>query len=187
MEIHIIGLGIDAESTPLNDYVCRQQQLRRDRIVAMDKKLGGQNISGLLEYLQSKPCVSWTRSHVAEFLVADGHAKDMQRAFKRFLGPGGSAFVAAQWPEMDEAYCRDTASFRDRGACARRPLRLTWSKLDRLMDDFQHSGGDAAEVSLWQHQSSSTEHPDDDGSGAGPVCFSGFRLSFGRSAVDRHW
>ena len=69
----------------------------------MDKKLGGQNISGLLEYLQSKPCVSWTRSHVAEFLVADGRCKDMQRAFKRFLGPGGSAFVAAQWPEMDEA------------------------------------------------------------------------------------
>ena len=35
MEIHIVGLGIDAESTPLNDYVSRQQQLRRDRIVAM--------------------------------------------------------------------------------------------------------------------------------------------------------
>ena len=40
MEIHIIGLGIDASHT-LNDYVCRQQQLRRTRIVAMDKKLGG--------------------------------------------------------------------------------------------------------------------------------------------------
>ena len=40
-----------------------------------------------------------------------------------------------------------TASFRDRGACARRPYGLTRSKLGRLMDDFQHSGGDAAEVS----------------------------------------
>ncbi|MEC8355841.1 MAG: PHP domain-containing protein [Pseudomonadota bacterium] len=147
MEIHIVGLGIDAESTPLNDYVCRQQQLRRDRIVAMDKKLSGQNISGLLEYLQSRPCISWTRSHVAEFLVAEGHAKDMHRAFKRFLRPGGSAFVAAQWPEMDEAI----AAIQQASGIAvlAHPGRygLTRSKLSRLMDDFQHSGGDAAEVS----------------------------------------
>ena len=147
MEIHIVGLGIDAEATPLNDYVSRQQQLRRDRIVAMDKKLSEQNISGLLEYLQSKPCISWTRSHVAEFLVAEAHAKDMQRAFKRFLRPGGSAFVAAQWPEMDEAI----AAIRQASGIAvlAHPGRygLTRSKLSRLMDDFQHSGGDAAEVS----------------------------------------
>lgn len=147
MEIHIVGLSIDAESTPLNDYVRRQQQLRRDRIAAMDKKLSGQNISGLLEYLKSKPCVSWTRSHVAEFLVAEGHAKDIQRAFKRFLRQGGCAYVAAQWPEIDEAI----AAIQQASGIAvlAHPSRygLTRSKLGRLMDDFQQSGGDAAEVS----------------------------------------
>ena len=147
MEVHIVGLSIGAESKPLQDYVCRQQQLRRDRISAMDKKLRGQNISGLLDYLQSKPCVSWTRSHVAEFLVAEGHVKDMQRAFKRFLRPGGSAYVAAQWPEIGEAIA---AIQRASGiAVLAHPsrYRLTRSRLGRLMDDFQQGGGEAAEVS----------------------------------------
>ena len=147
MEVHIVGLSIDAESIPLQDYVCRQQQLRRDRISVMDKKLSRQNISGLLDYLQSKPCVSWTRSHVAEFLVAEGHVKDMQRAFKRFLRPGGSAYVAAQWPEIGEAI----AAIQQASGIAvlAHPGRygLTRSKLGRLMDDFQQGGGDAAEVS----------------------------------------
>ena len=147
MEIHIVGLGIDAESKPLQDYVCRQQQLRRDRISAMDKKLSRQNISGLLDYLQSKPCVSWTRSHVAEFLEAEGHVKDMQKAFKRFLRPGGSAYVTAKWPEIGEAI----AAIQQASGIAvlAHPGRygLTGSKLGRLMDDFRQGGGDAAEVS----------------------------------------
>ncbi|MBQ87063.1 MAG: hypothetical protein CMQ16_11745 [Gammaproteobacteria bacterium] len=147
MEIHIVGLSIDAESKPLQDFVSRQQQLRRDRISAMDKKLSGQNISGLLDYLQSKPCISWTRGHVAEFLVSKGHGKDMQRAFKRFLRPGGSAHVAAQWPEIGEAI----AAIQQASGIAvlAHPGRygLTRSKLGRLMDDFQQDGGDAVEVS----------------------------------------
>lgn len=147
MEIHIVGLSIDAESKPLQDFVSRQQQLRRDRISAMDKKLSGQNISGLLDYLQSKPCISWTRGHVAEFLVSKGHVKDMQRAFKRFLRPGGSAHVAAQWPEIGEAI----AAIQQASGIAvlAHPGRygLTRSKLGRLMDDFQQDGGDAIEVS----------------------------------------
>lgn len=147
MEIHIVGLSIDAESKPLQDFVSRQQQLRRDRISAMDKKLSGQNISGLLDYLQSKPCISWTRGHVAEFLVSKGHVKDMQRAFKRFLRPGGSAHVAAQWPEIGEAI----AAIQQASGIAvlAHPGRygLTRSKLGRLMDDFQQDGGDAVEVS----------------------------------------
>ena len=147
MEIHIVGLSIDAESKPLQDFVSRQQQLRRDRISAMDKKLSGQNISGLLDYLQSKPCISWTRGHVAEFLVSKGHVKDMQRAFKRFLRPGGSAHVVAQWPEIGEAI----AAIQQASGIAvlAHPGRygLTRSKLGRLMDDFQQDGGDAVEVS----------------------------------------
>ena len=147
MEIHIVGLSIDAGSKPLQDFVSRQQQLRRDRISAMDKKLSGQNISGLLDYLQSKPCISWTRGHVAEFLVSKGHVKDMQRAFKRFLRPGGSAHVAAQWPEIGEAI----AAIQQASGIAvlAHPGRygLTRSKLGRLMDDFQQDGGDAVEVS----------------------------------------
>ena len=144
MEIHIVGLGIDAESSP--DYVCRQQQLRRDRISAMDKKLSRQNISGLLDYLQSNP-VFLDRSHVAEFLEAEGHVKDMQRAFKRFLRPGGSAYVATQWPEIGAAI----AAIQQASGIAvlAHPGRygLTRSKLGRLMDDFRQGGGDAAEVS----------------------------------------
>ena len=187
MEIHIVGLGIDAESKPLQDYVCRQQQLRRDRISAMDKKLSRQNISGLLEYLQSKPCVSWTRSHVAEFLVADGHAKDMQRAFKRFLGPGGSAFVAAQWPEMDEAIAAIQQASGIAVLAHAGRYGLTRSKLEQTHGRLSAQRWRCRRSLLWQHQSGSAEHPDDDGSGAGPVCLSRIRFSFGRTAVDRHW
>ena len=147
IEIHIVGLCINSASQDLQDFVTRQQELRRERIREIDKKLRRQDISGLLECLQSKPCISWTRSHAAEFLVTSGQAKDMRRAFNKFLRPGGSAFVAAQWPKIDEAI---SAIQQAAGiAVLAHPGRygLSQTKLRRLMDDFQHNGGDAAEVS----------------------------------------
>ena len=146
-EVHVVGLCVNTGSKSLQDFVARQQKLRRKRISEIDKKLKRQNVKGLIECLQSKPCVSWTRSHAAEFLVASGLAKDMRRAFKRFLCPGGSAFVAAQWPEMGEAI---SAIQQAAGiAVLAHPSRygLNQTKLGKLMDDFQQLGGDAAEVS----------------------------------------
>ena len=100
-EIHIVGLCLDVSDRSLNALLQRQQQARRERMAAMDAKLQKIGINGLAEFVAQLPSQALTRSHVADFLVTEGHSKSLQKAFKRFIGKRGKAYVPAQWHSLD--------------------------------------------------------------------------------------
>ena len=146
-EIHVVGLAIDIQNQQLLDLIDEQQARRRSRLSEFDSRLTSLNIHGLSDYAAQLPCHSYTRTHVADFLVSSGHCKNHQKAFKKYLSRKGKAFVATQWPELATA----VSLLRAAGGIAvlAHPGRysLSRSKLVSLIEDFKSAGGEAIEVS----------------------------------------
>ncbi len=68
---------------------------RADKIVAALDDLGiTGSAAGVREFAANADMIS--RTHFARFLVKLGHVKDMQSAFRRYLGAGQPGFVPHQ-------------------------------------------------------------------------------------------
>ncbi len=146
-EVHVVGLFVDPENIDLAKLLERQQQARRERVAVMDQRLAALGTEGLLAHLQASPCVAYTRSHVAKFLVAAGVCKTHQKAFKTHLSKGGKIYVPTVWCELAEAI---EAINRSGGiAVLAHPGRYTLNrtKLANLVRDFKALGGAAIEGS----------------------------------------
>ena len=145
--LHVIGLDIDPGHPALVtglENLKQQRQLRSEKIA---KKLQGAGIPGAMEGAREQAGnSSITRPHFARFLVEQGHAKDIQDAFNRYLGRNKRAYVSTQWPALEDAL----GWIGQAGGVSvlAHPLRykLTASWLRRLMNSFKEAGGDAIEV-----------------------------------------
>ena len=95
-EIHIVGLNVDIENLQLLELLLAQEQGRIDRAISISEKLARVSIHDAYEQAQqfSKGDIV-SRAHFARFLVASGYVKDIKRAFKKYLGKGGYAYVPA--------------------------------------------------------------------------------------------
>ena len=101
--IHVIGLGIDARSAALLEGIDRLQALRRSRLAALAERLERKAIPASRYWRSSKPSIpSSTRTHLARALISGQHVRSMAEAFKRYLGRGGAAHVAANYPDVSE-------------------------------------------------------------------------------------
>lgn len=147
LEIHVVGIGIDIHDSDLQALVHAQQQRRRARIEKFDERLRALSIHGLLEYMDNLQCHSYTRTHVADFLVAQGHSKNHQKAFKKYLARKGKIYVSAEWIGLATAV--QTLNAAGGIAILAHPGRypLSRSKLQALISDFQAAGGEAMETS----------------------------------------
>ncbi|MCB1649729.1 MAG: PHP domain-containing protein [Pseudomonadales bacterium] len=146
-EIHIVGLGFDIDHPGLQALLLRQQTLRRERMQAMDMNLQKAGHCGLMDYLNTLPCTSLSRNHVADFLIARGIVKSKDQAFKRFLGDRGRIASAAHWCSIGEAV--DTLHAAGGLAVMAHPTRYRVGRMQfrRLLGEFAQSGGDGLEVS----------------------------------------
>ncbi len=147
LEIHIVGLFVDYGDTTLGTMLAEQQQARRERVEAMDKLLVEEGRQGLMAYMQGLPCISYTRSHVADFLVEQQICKNRDKAFKRYLGRRGRLYVPIQWCSLEETV---TTIVNAGGiAIVAHPGRypLGKARLQRLLAEFLEAGGEAMEVS----------------------------------------
>lgn len=146
-EVHIVGLFIDVNNDGLNNLLYTQREKRKKRIHAMGQRLNDKGITGLVDYLESLKCETWTRSHVAEFLVNNGHCKSWDKAFKRFLSRRGHAYVPIEWASLETT----VMNINKAGGIAivAHPGRygLTRTKTKRLVSDFKNAGGEAIEGS----------------------------------------
>jgi len=99
----------------------------------------------LLAAVEAEPGVP-TRTHLAEALRAGGHVSRSDEAFRKYLGKGKAAHVAAEWPPLGEV----VAWIRAAGGIASlaHPARYTLSAGARrqLLADFAAAGGGALEV-----------------------------------------
>jgi len=147
LEIHVVGLFVDHKNPELQTLLTMQQLARRQRVQAMNEKLEAQGTFGLLDSLEAMPCMAYTRSHVAHFLVSQGVCKTHQKAFKTHLAKRGKIYVASDWCGLAEAVFAIKAA----GGIAvlahpgRYPLNKV--KLETLALAFKAVGGEALEGS----------------------------------------
>lgn len=94
MDLHVLGLYVDAEHAGLLEHLARFRGERVARARAIVERLGqigvpvdGERVLGL-----AGPGVVG-RPHVAQALIEAGHVEGVDEAFRRYLGALGSAFV----------------------------------------------------------------------------------------------
>lgn len=150
--IHIVGLGIDIENEKLQQGLALIRQQRAFRTKRMAEKLEKLGMTDVLnKIIAYAGCESATRTHFARYLVDQGIVKDMQGAFKKYLGRKGKAFVGGDWVSLEEA----VTWICDAGgqAIIAHPVRynMTNTKLGALIDEFKSFGGTAIEVSTSTH------------------------------------
>jgi 3',5'-nucleoside bisphosphate phosphatase len=145
--IHVLGLWIDPESQELRSLLQAQAERRRERMRRICARLDKLKLPGaqLLAAVQMHPGLP-TRAHLAQELVAGGHAGTVEAAFRKYLGKGKTAHVAEDWPALEEVVRR----IRGAGgaACLAHPARYSLSSgaRRRLLGDFTAAGGAALEV-----------------------------------------
>jgi len=145
--IHVLGLWIDPASQRLQSVLDGQAERRRERMRRICAKLSRTGLPGdaLLAAVESCPGLP-TRSHLAAALVAGGHVKREEDAFRKFLGAGKPGHVAPEWPPLAEV----VTAIRNAGGIASmaHPLRyrLSSGARGRLLSEFAEAGGSAIEV-----------------------------------------
>lgn len=145
--IHILGLWIDPSSRTLRDALDAQADRRRARMRRICAALTKAGLPGdeLLSAVEAQPGLP-TRTHLAAALLAAGHVHRTEDAFRKYLGNGKRAHIAADWPPIDEA----VATIRQAGGVASiaHPARYKLSSGARrkLVADFAAAGGAALEI-----------------------------------------
>jgi 3',5'-nucleoside bisphosphate phosphatase len=145
--IHVLGLWIDPAAAPLKSHLAAQTELRRERMRRICARLGKLGLPGdkLLTTVQAFPGVP-TRSHLAHALVAVGAVDHPDAAFRKYLGKGKAAHIAAEWPPLEEVVAWIVAA--GGVAALAHPLRYSLSSgaRSKLVGDFAAAGGAALEV-----------------------------------------
>lgn len=145
--IHLAALNVDETNVELNQLLDRQKIWREERAVQIGEKLAKSGIPHAYEGARKLANGEVTRAHYARFLLEHGYVKNIEQAFKRYLGMGKSAYVKPVWCSLEEAV---EATHQAGGViCIAHPLRykLTARWIRRLIADFKQAGGDGIEVS----------------------------------------
>ncbi len=150
--IHVVGLRVDPHNVALRVGLAALQALRVERARAIGKKLEKAGVPGAYEATVAAAGIeAVTRTHFARYLLEHGYAKDLEGAFKRWLGKNGKAYVRGDWASLGDA----VAMIRGAGgqAVVAHPARYKLSSR-RLMDmlkEFKAAGGVAIEVACGSH------------------------------------
>ena len=145
--IHIIGLNIDPENQDLQAglLLIRQERIRRAKKIA--DKLEKTGIENVWQQVTEKAGFeAVTRTHFARFLIENGHSKDMQHCFKKYLGSKGRAYVNGHWLPLEEAVSWIKTAGGQAVIAHPTRYKLTKSKLERLVSEFKACGGVGIEV-----------------------------------------
>jgi predicted metal-dependent phosphoesterase TrpH len=93
-EIHVLGYGIDITHPPLLAHCARFQEARLTRARMIGERLAEAGAPIEMDAVMAEADGGVVgRPHIARALIAAGHVKDFDEAFKRFLGEGCPANV----------------------------------------------------------------------------------------------
>lgn len=146
--VHIVGLGLDTESSRLLSYLDDIDRLRVERAGKVAQRLLKKGLPDLLPAASAKAAQGVIgRPHFAAAMVDAGLVKSEQQAFSHYLGTGKCGDVKMVWPDMAQA----VAVIREAGgkAVLAHPTKynFTFTKIRELLADFIAVGGEAMEVS----------------------------------------
>jgi predicted metal-dependent phosphoesterase TrpH len=155
--IHVVGLRLDISNPALTEALALQAGARGRRARQIAERFDHIGIPGSYEAalaLAGNNPDSISRTHFAQWLLAQGRTTSMQQAFDRYLGSGKPADVALPWMPLADAI----AVIKGAGghAVLAHPGRysLTKTKLRELLTVFKEAGGEGMEVAT------ATEKPD---------------------------
>lgn len=145
--LHIVGLNIDPHNAALSEGIAHQQNIRDLRAKQIAEKLEKKKIFGAYEYVtQVAGNGEITRSHFADFLLANQYVTTQQEAFDRYLSKGQSAFVPTVWASLEQT----VAWIKAAGGVAvlAHPMRykLSTKWMNRALAVFKQAGGEGIEV-----------------------------------------
>lgn len=145
--LHIVGLNINPDNLSLSEGIAQQQSIRDLRAKQIAEKLEKKKIFGAYEYVtQVAGNGEITRSHFADFLLANQYVTTQQEAFDRYLSKGQSAFVPTVWASLEQT----VAWIKAAGGVAvlAHPMRykLSTKWMNRALAVFKQAGGEGIEV-----------------------------------------
>lgn len=145
--LHIIGLNVDPLQPALIEGIANQHALRTERAKKIAEKLEKKRIPGVYAAVVQAACNGEiTRSHFADFLVANRYVNTHQEAFDCYLSKGKPAFVPTPWTELHEVieWIRQAGGI----AVLAHPLRYKLSSkwMNRMLPAFKQMGGQGIEV-----------------------------------------
>lgn len=152
--VHIVGLKIDADNATLNDGLAQIRAGRIGRAHAIADRLADLGFPGAYEgamQFVSNPLLI-SRTHFARFLVAQGHCRNMQEVFDRYLGDHKPAATPMQWATLEQAV--DWIQAAGGIAVIAHPGRYGYTpvQFDGLFSVFKDLGGVGIEVITGSHR-----------------------------------
>ena len=158
--LHIVGLNIDPEYTPLIEGLATIRAGRAQRAENIAAELAKIGIHGSLEgayaHVGERRLIG--RTHFARFLVEQGYAKDVKSVFKKYLVKGKPGYAAHEWATLSDV----VSWIRGSGgqAVIAHPGRYNLGKnvLLDLLDEFCALGGSAIEVVTPSHTPEQVKH-----------------------------
>ena len=157
--LHIVGLNFDKENKQLFKGLKKIRDGRLDRAQLMASGLGMTGIPGALNGAKSYAKNSTIgRIHFAQFLVAQGYAKNIGAVFKKFLTPGKPGYVEHEWISLEESIQLINDAGGD--AIIAHPGRYDMGgKLyPKLFQEFKDLGGAGVEVMSGSQDPSQTNY-----------------------------
>jgi len=147
--IHIVGLQVDETQAGFNSHLDSVLRRRQERLREIGERLEKRaRLPGRELAARAAQATAPTRLHLARLLVEQGHARDTQDAFDRWLNRDKAGHVPAEWPAFSAAM----AVLRDNGAIAvlahPHRYRLSAGQLRELTAAFVQEGGVALEASM---------------------------------------
>ncbi|QEI14150.1 PHP domain-containing protein [Cellvibrio japonicus] len=147
VNVHVLGLAIDPQAAALIDAVQQQEDARRLRSEEIAQRLVKLGFPDALEGARAIAGDAVVgRPHFAQYLVACGAVKDINTAFKKYLGAGKPADVKYEWPAMEQALGWIHASGGLAVLAHPAKYDLTRTRMCRLIAEFAEMGGDGLEV-----------------------------------------
>lgn len=145
--VHIVGLGVESDAPVLSRGLEKLRAFRVWRAEEITHQLEKRGIGGVQEgarALAQGPVIS--RTHIARYLVEQGHARTVQQAFDRYLKRGKPGYVPGEWAALQEAV--DWIRGAGGQAVVAHPARygLSATRLRQLLKEFKDVGGEALEV-----------------------------------------
>ncbi|HPP46830.1 MAG TPA: 3',5'-nucleoside bisphosphate phosphatase [Accumulibacter sp.] len=159
MQIHIVGLAVDATDPGLIEGLAgiRSGRIERARRMSADLERVGifGAFDGAMRLVANPNLIS--RSHFGRFLVNSGVRKDVHSVFESFLVPGKPGYVAHRWATLDAAlnWIHTAGGI----AVIAHPGRYKLSRTDlrRFFSEFKDLGGRAIEVQSGSHSPEQVE------------------------------
>lgn len=158
--VHILGLHIDPAHPGLTAGLAAIRRSRFERAHLMADRLADCGIEdaydGALRYVENPDLIS--RVHFARHLREQGHVKSLQQAFDRYLGDGKRAFVAIQWPSLEQALGWIQAAGGKAVVAHPGRYKYTPQQTDALFQTFKDLGGQGIEVVAGGHTPAQYRH-----------------------------